>query len=146
VLVAQLRYARERGLPAVFHQRDAFDDFVAILRAEQAAPLRGVVHCFTGTAEQAEVLVGEFGLRLGIGGVLTFKTAGTLRDAVLAVGLEHVVLETDCPYLAPVPHRGCRNEPAFVAATAARLAELFALTPREVVTRTSSTAHSLFGA
>jgi TatD DNase family protein len=145
VLVAQLRYARERGWPAVFHQRDAFDDFVAILRDEAAAPLRGVVHCFTGNAEQARLLVGEFGLRLGIGGVLTFKTAGGLREAVLAVGLEHVVLETDCPYLAPVPHRGSRNEPAFVAATAARLAALFEVTADAVVTRTNSTARSLFG-
>jgi TatD DNase family protein len=145
VLVAQLRYARERGLPAVFHQRDAFDDFVATLREERAAPLRGVVHCFTGTAEEARVLVGEFGLRLGIGGVVTFKTAEPLREAVVAVGLEHIVLETDCPYLAPVPHRGARNEPAFVAATAARLAELFGTTVDEIVTRTTATARSLFG-
>lgn len=145
VLIAQLRYARERGLPAVFHQRDAFDDFVAILREEAAAPLRGVVHCFTGNAEQARLLVEEFGLRLGIGGVLTFKTAGGLREAVRAVGLEHLVLETDCPYLAPVPHRGSRNEPAFVAATAALLATLFDTTPADVVARTTETAGSIFG-
>jgi len=145
VLVAQLRYARERRLPAVFHQRDAFDDFVAVLRDEGAAPLRGVVHCFTGNAEQARLLVDEFGLRLGIGGVLTFKNAGALRDAVRTVGLEHVVLETDCPYLAPVPHRGRRNEPAFVAATAAQLASLFETTPDDVVARTNATARSLFG-
>jgi len=145
VLVAQLRYAREHGLPAIFHQRDAFDDFVAVLREEHAAPLRGVVHCFTGTADQARLLVDEFGLRLGIGGVLTFKTAGALRDAVQSVGLEHVVLETDCPYLAPVPHRGSRNEPAFVAATAARLAALFDTTSDAVIARTNATARSLFG-
>lgn len=146
VLVEQLRYARERGLPAVFHQRDAFDEFAAVLRDERATPLRGVVHCFTGDTRQARVLVEEFGLLLGIGGVLTFKSAGVLRDAVKAVGLEHLVLETDCPYLAPEPHRGRRNEPAFVAATAVRLAMLFDTTIDAVVARTTSTAQSLFGA
>jgi TatD DNase family protein len=146
VLIGQLRYARDRGLPAVFHQRDAFDDFAAILREEGAAPLRGVVHCFTGNAEQAHVLVEEFGLKLGIGGVVTFKTADPLREAVRSVGLDHVILETDCPYLAPVPHRGARNEPAFVASTAAGLAELFGTTVDEIVTRTNRTARSLLGA
>ena len=146
VFAAQLRYARERGLPLIFHQRDAFDDFVAILRAEFASPMRGVVHCFTGDAAQARILVDEFGLKLGIGGVVTFKTADALRDAVRGAGLAHIVLETACPYLAPVPHRGKRNEPAFMPATAARLAELFASDVEEIVTRTNANADTLFGA
>jgi TatD DNase family protein len=144
VLVSQLAYAREHDLPAIYHQRDAFDDFVAALR-EHGTGLRGVVHCFTGNAEQAKVFTSEFGLKLGIGGVATFKNAGALRDAIVAVGLDHVILETDCPYLAPVPYRGKRNEPAFVAATAETLATLFAIPASEIVARTTENATGLFG-
>ena len=142
-LVAQLHYARDRALPAVFHQRDAFDDFLSVLRTETNGGVRGVVHCFTGTADQAQTLVDEFGLRLGIGGVLTFKNARDLRDAVKAVGLDALILETDCPYLAPVPYRGKRNEPAFMAATAALVAELFETSLADVVDRTNHTARTL---
>ena len=134
-----------RRLPLIFHQRDAFDDFLAVLRGEFAAPMRGVVHCFTGDAAQARLLVDEFGLKLGIGGVVTFKTAEGLREAVREVGLDHIVLETDCPYLAPVPYRGKRNEPAFVAATAARVAEVLETSLDEVVKRSTDTAVALFG-
>ncbi len=144
VLVAQLGYARERELPAIFHERNAFEDFIDTVRRE-AGTLRGVVHCFTGDAEQARRLTGEYGFLLGIGGVLTFKNAQPLRDAVVAVGLDHLVLETDAPYLAPVPERGRRNEPAFMAATAARLAELLGLSVDEVVRRTTAAACALFG-
>ena len=150
VLAAQMRYASERGYAAIFHLRDAFDDFATVFaaheRAGAGAPLRGVVHCFTGDAEQAKRLTGEFGLFLGIGGVATFKSAQGVRDAVVAVGLQHIILETDCPYLAPVPHRGSRNEPAFLAATAALLADLFALPAPELIARTTANAVSLFGA
>lgn len=145
VLAGQLRYALDRDLPAVFHQREAFDEFVAIVRIVAAGPLRGVVHCFTGEPEQARLLVDEFDLRLGIGGVLTFKTAQNVRDSVLAVGLDKLILETDCPYLAPVPHRGRRNEPAFMAATAGLLAKLFETTVEDVISRTSKTARALLG-
>jgi len=145
VLVAQMRYARERSLPAVFHQRDAFPDFIDVLR-DEGRGLRGVVHCFTGDAEQGRRLTGEFGLMLGIGGVLTFKNAEPLRAAVTAVGLGTLVLETDAPYLAPAPHRGRRNEPSFVAATAIRLAELLETSLDEVTARTDATACALFGA
>jgi TatD DNase family protein len=141
---AQVQYARERGLPIVFHQRDAFDEFVATLRAEWRPGMRGVVHCFTGDTEQARCLVQEFGLCLGIGGVVTFKTAQALRDAVVAIGLERLVLETDCPYLAPVPMRGKRNEPAFIVHVAEVLARLFERTPGEVARVTGQTARVLF--
>jgi len=146
ILVEQLRYACEHPLPLIFHQRDAFDDFLGVLRSEFVAPMRGVVHCFTGDAPQARLLVDEFGLKLGIGGVLTFKNAESLRVAVREVGLEHVILETDAPYLAPVPNRGKRNEPAFVAFTASMLADVLERPLEDVVARTSANAAALFGA
>ncbi|MGD1066290.1 MAG: TatD family hydrolase [Vulcanimicrobiaceae bacterium] len=146
VLAAQLAYAREHGLPLVFHQREAHDDFVAALRAGyDPATQRGIVHCFTGTPDQARVFVEEFGLLLGIGGVVTFKTAQPLRDAVAAVGLDALVLETDCPYLAPVPHRGQRNEPAFVADTARVVAQVLGVDLATVQERTDATARGVFG-
>jgi TatD DNase family protein len=146
VLREQLRYAERRDLPAVFHQRDAWDDFFADLRTYAGANLRGVVHCFTGDAGQARTVADEFGLYLGIGGVLTFKSAQNVRDAVLAVGLDRIVLETDCPYLAPVPHRGGRNEPAYLGATAACVATLLRVDVAEVDARTTANATALFGA
>ncbi|HEX3463583.1 MAG TPA: TatD family hydrolase [Candidatus Elarobacter sp.] len=141
VFAAQLAYARERGLPLVFHQREAHDDFVAGLRAGyDARAQRGIVHCFTGTPDEARVFTGEFGLVLGIGGVITFKTAQPLRDAVREVGLDAIVLETDCPYLAPVPHRGKRNEPAFVADTARAVAEVLGTDVETVIARADANA------
>src|SRR6202166_2606526 len=144
VMVAQLGDARERALPLIFHQRDAYDDFAAILRDEFGRPMRGIVHCFTGDEAQARSFVEEFGLLLGIGGVLTFKNAQSLRDAVRAVGLDNIVLETDSPYLAPEPYRGKRNEPAFIAATATRLAELFQTGIADIIARTGANAAALF--
>jgi len=145
VLRAQIRFARNRDLPLVFHHREAFDDFVTILREEFSPPLRGVVHCFTGDRRQARTLTQEFGLLLGIGGVLTFKNAQPLRDAVRDVGLQSLVLETDCPYLAPVPLRGQRNEPAFVVHTARALADLIGMPLDDVVAVTDANARTLFG-
>lgn len=146
VLIAQLAYARTHALPLVFHQRDAFADFVAVLGEHyDRATMRGVVHCFTGTADEAQTFVENFDLLLGIGGVLTFKTAEPLREAVRAVGLEHLILETDCPYLAPIPHRGKRNEPAFMVETFRRVAELLACDPADVEAATTRNARRLFG-
>ncbi len=144
VLRAQIRLARERDLPLIFHHRDAFGDFHAILREEFAPGMRGVIHCFTGDTAQAKIYVDEFGLRLGIGGVLTFKTAEGLREAVRAVGLAPLIIETDCPYLAPIPHRGKRNEPAFVAATAAKIAQTLGLPLDDVLASTDATSRALF--
>jgi TatD DNase family protein len=145
VLRAQLRVAREAALPVVFHLRDAFDDFTAILRDEWKPPMRGVLHCFTGTPNEARTCVNEFGLLLGIGGVLTFPNAGNVRDAVRAVGIEHVVLETDCPYLAPVPMRGRRNEPSFIVHTAAKISESLGIGIADIVAATDRNAIRLFG-
>jgi len=143
-LEQQLAYARERSFPIIYHQREAFDDFLSILRNGRASEVPGVAHCFTGGAEQARILTGEFGLHLGIGGVLTFKSAQPLRDAVRAVGLAHLVLETDCPYLAPVPHRGARNEPAYVIETAKYLAAVLEVSIDDVVATTDANANALF--
>ena len=106
--------------------------------------MRGVIHCFTGDAEQARIYVAEFGLKLGIGGVITFKSAQSIRDAILEVGLEHCILETDCPYLAPVPHRGKRNEPAFVRDTAQALATLCGKALDDVLRITDENARAVF--
>jgi TatD DNase family protein len=145
VLLAQLAYARRHALPLVFHVRDAFADFVAVLREHyDRATMRGVIHCFTGTADEAHTFVDEFGLLLGIGGVVTFKTAEALRAAVRAVGLDALILETDCPYLAPVPHRGKRNEPAFMTETRRVVAELVDAPIADVDRRTTANARALF--
>ncbi len=144
VLRKQLRLAREAALPVVFHQRDAFEDFTAILRDEWTSAMRGVVHCFTGTPKEARTLVGEFGLFLGIGGVLTFPNASGLREAVCSVGPNRLLLETDCPYLAPVPMRGKRNEPSFVTHTAAKLGEVLGMPLDELAAMTDENARRLF--
>lgn len=145
VLIAQLDYARAHGLPVVFHQRDAFADFLAVLREHfDPTRMRGVIHCFSGDAVQAHTFIDEFGLRLGIGGVVTFKTAEGLRDAVRSVGLDSLLLETDCPYLAPIPHRGKRNEPAFMTQTLLRVAAILGREPDEVDAVTSANASALF--
>src|SRR6202163_325457 len=146
VFAAQLAYARERALPLVFHQREAHDDFVAGLRAGyDPRAQRGIVHCFTGTPAQARLFAGEFGLLLGIGGVVTFKTAQTLRDAVSEVGLASIVFETDCPYLAPIPHRGKRNEVAYVADTARAVAGVLGVDVETVVARADANARRVLG-
>ncbi len=144
VLREQLALAYEAGFPFIFHQRDAYDDFLAILRDQWRAPMRGVIHCFTGDTQQAQTFTEEFGLYLGIGGVVTFKTADLLREAVRNVGLDRLVLETDCPYLAPIPHRGSRNEPAYVALAAQKIAEILACSVDEVVTASDANARTLF--
>ncbi len=145
VLRAQLRIARDRNLPVIFHQRDAYDDFVAVLREEFTSGMRGVIHCFTGDTSQAKTFTEDFGLYLGIGGVLTFKAAEELRNAVRAVGIGAIVLETDCPYLAPVPMRGKRNEPAYVSYTHAKLSEVLDTNPGEILAQTDRNAQTLFG-
>jgi TatD DNase family protein len=144
VLREQLGLARDLHMPVIFHQRDAFEDFTGVLRDEFRDGMRGVVHCFTGDPEQAELLVREFDLKLGIGGVLTFKNAQGLRDAVTRVGLDSLVLETDAPYLAPIPMRGKRNEPAFVTYVAQTLSELFGVDPEIVDETTSRNSAALF--
>jgi TatD DNase family protein len=151
VLRKQLALAADYDLPVIFHEREALDTFVEILREERARraaanlpQLRGVIHCFTRDTDAAKIYTQEFGLHIGIGGVLTFKTAQGLRDAIVAVGLDKVILETDCPYLAPVPHRGKRNEPAFVTHTAEKLSEILSMSVADIVKTTTLNAQNLF--
>ncbi len=146
VLRDQIRLARERKLPLIFHHRDAFDDFVGILHDEfDPQTMSGVVHCFTGDTPQARTFVDEFGLKLGIGGVVTFAKADALRAALRSARIDSIVLETDCPYLAPVPKRGQRNEPAFLPHTAAKVAETLGLGVDEVIATSNRNAFTLFG-
>ena len=144
VLRAQIGIARTYGFPVIFHHRDAYDDFIQILSEEWVDGMRGVIHCFTGDVHQARTYVNEFGLYLGIGGVITFKTADPIREAVAAIGLSALVLETDCPYLAPIPHRGERNEPAYVSFTRDKVADLLGVSPEEVESETNTNARALF--
>jgi TatD DNase family protein len=145
VMRDQIAYARSAALPVVFHQREGYAEFVEILRdVWDRTAMRGVVHCFTGNAEQAHTFVDEFGLLLGIGGVVTFKTAEPLREAVRSVGLAPIVMETDCPYLAPVPYRGKRNEPAFVLESAKTVASLLGIDREALTAATTASANRLF--
>lgn len=110
----QLQIARDVGLPVSIHCRDAWADLVAIIREECASdPAPGILHSFTGTASEARLLA-AMGFMISFSGMITFRNAANLREAAQALRLDQVLIETDCPYLAPVPHRGRRNEPAFV--------------------------------
>jgi TatD DNase family protein len=120
----QLRLAKAEGLPVIIHSREADDETVEILRAEMArAPRGGIMHCFGGSVRMAEAVL-ELGFMISFAGNVTFKKADELREVARVVPLERLLVETDCPYLAPVPFRGRRNEPAHVVETARFLAEL----------------------
>jgi TatD DNase family protein len=139
----QLRLARELDLPVVIHTRDADDDTIAILKSETSGSLRGVLHCFTGDEHLAGAGL-DLGLHVSLAGILTFPKAGRLRETARIVPLDRLLAETDSPFLAPVPHRGKRNEPAFVARVIEALAELHALPASELADRTSANFHALF--
>jgi TatD DNase family protein len=141
-----LDLARRLGKPVVIHCRDAGPDVVRVLRADfdRGGPVRGVMHSFTGDAETARACLG-LGLHLSFAGMLTYKTAADLREVARLVPPERLLVETDSPYLAPVPVRGKRNEPAFVAHTAACLAGLMGLSVNELAEQTTRNARGLFG-
>ncbi|MDA0305563.1 MAG: TatD family hydrolase [Proteobacteria bacterium] len=121
---AHITAARETGLPLVIHNRDSDEDMIRVLRDEHArGPFPGVIHCFSSGPELAENVM-EIGLSISFSGIVTFKTADVLRDVARQVPIERILVETDSPYLAPVPKRGKRNEPAFTAFTAAEVAGL----------------------
>jgi len=136
----QIVWAMEKDLPIVIHSREATDACIEVVRGYPG--LRGVFHCFSGTLEQARA-VRETGLLLGIGGVVTFKNAG-LDKVIEAWGLEGVVMETDAPYLAPVPYRGKRNEPSYLPLVVDKLATITGLPAAEVIKITSENAKNLF--
>jgi TatD DNase family protein len=125
----QLAIAAESGKPIVIHTREAWDDTSAALRAHWQGP--GIMHCFTGDEAQARQAL-DLGFHLSFGGVLTFPKADAVRQAARVTPEDRLLVETDCPYLAPVPHRGKRNEPAFLVETVRRLAEVRGSTPEEI--------------
>jgi TatD DNase family protein len=139
VFERQLALAAEAGLPVVIHTREAWEDTLSILRA--AARLAGIrpsiMHCFTGDAAQARQVL-DLGFHLAFGGVLTFPKAETVREAARITPADRLLLETDCPYLAPVPIRGKRNEPAFLVETARRLAEARGVPLEEIAAQTNA--------
>lgn len=137
---AQLQLAVQLRLPVIIHCRDAYDDLLDILDNH---PLRGVLHCFSGERRHAQRALDK-GWYIGIGGVVTFKNATGLHEIVRSLPLRHLLLETDAPYLAPVPHRGQRNEPAYIPLIGSQVAALKNLAPEQVAEATTQNALNLF--
>lgn len=138
----QLEWARQLRLPLSIHCRNAFGHMARILEKRQDGGLSGVMHCFTGTEEEARVYL-DLGFHLGLGGVTTYKNCA-VKDYLRNIPLDRVVLETDAPYLSPVPHRGQRNEPAFLADTARKIAEVYGITLEALAEATTDNAKTLF--
>jgi TatD DNase family protein len=140
----QLRMARERGLPISIHTREAEADTLEILEDEwKGSGLGGVIHCFTGTRSFAEAAI-ELGFCISFSGVVTFKKAEELRETARAIPIDRILIETDSPFLAPVPYRGRRNEPSFVVEIAGRIAELRGMSLVEIGRQTSNNFMRLF--
>jgi TatD DNase family protein len=143
VFRAQVRLARERHLPVVIHTREADADTMAALKEEGGSDLRGVLHCFTGGPDLARAGL-DLGFYISLAGIVTFPKAAALRDTAKLVPLDRLLTETDSPFLAPVPHRGKRNEPAYVAQVVAALAADRGLAPGDLAARTTENFHALF--
>lgn len=142
--IAQLELAAKQRMPVVIHTRDAWADTIATLRMHWAPTgLPCVMHCFTGNAEQARECL-DLGFHLAFGGVTTFPKAADVREAARITPVDRLLLETDAPYLAPLPHRGKRNEPAFVADTARVIAEIRGISVEELAAQTTSNFERLF--
>jgi TatD DNase family protein len=141
---AHIRAARETGLPLIVHTRDADEDTVNILAEEMAeGAFPGLIHCFSSSRELAEKSV-ELGLYISISGIVTFKKAEAIRETVRDLPLERLLVETDAPYLAPVPRRGKTNEPAYVAHTAAKVAEVRGMGVADLADATTANFYRLF--
>jgi len=138
----QIRLAIKHDLPIVIHCREAFDEIFEILDKENCNKLRGVFHCFTGTIEQAKRAI-DLGFVLGIGGVVTFKNGG-IDKFLNQIDLKHIVLETDSPYLAPVPFRGKRNESSYIVYVIDKLSEIYGLSKEEIASVTTKNAKKVF--
>lgn len=140
--IHQIDLAKKYDLPIVIHSRNSFDELFRVLEDHNSTNLKGVFHCFTGNLAQAEKIIG-MGFLLGIGGVVTFKNSGL--DAVIEkTGLDHIILETDAPYLAPVPYRGKRNESAYIRIIAERISQITKIPLSRVAEITSANALKLF--
>jgi TatD DNase family protein len=139
----QIQLAKKYKLPIVIHCRDAFDEIFEVLESEKGADLFGIFHCFTGTYEQALRAI-SFNMKLGIGGVVTFKN-GKIDQFLHQIALKHIVLETDSPYLAPIPYRGKRNESSYVINVVQKLAEIYSISPDEIAEITTQNSKAVFG-
>ena len=141
---AHITASRLPNLPVIVHTRDADDDTIAILEDEMAkGSFTGLIHCFTGTQRLADAAL-SMGLYISVSGIATFKNSGALRDVIATVPMNRLLVETDAPFLAPVPHRGKTNEPAFVVHTATMLAELKGITAAELAAATTDNFFRLF--
>ena len=138
----QLDWAKQLSLPLSIHCRNAFEKMVKILEKKQDGGLRGIMHCFTGTEEEAKVYL-DLGFHLGLGGVTTYKNCG-VKEFLPNIPLDRIVLETDAPYLAPVPCRGKRNEPAFLVHTAQKIAEILQIPVEELAEATTKNVQTMF--
>lgn len=141
--VTQISFAKKHALPIVIHCRDAFDEIFEILEQENDEKLFGIFHCFTGTQDQAHKAI-SYGMKLGIGGVATFKN-GKIDQFLNQIAMEHIVLETDAPYLAPVPYRGKRNESAYLVKVLEKLAGIYGLDQHSIAQATTATSKTIFG-
>lgn len=139
----QLRLAKQHDLPVVVHVRNSFDETYKVLQEEQDGSLNGIFHCFSGNEEEAKKVI-DLGFFLGIGGVVTFKNS-SLDSEIKNIGPEHIVIETDAPYLAPVPKRGKRNETSYLIYTAQKLADIYDMPVAQIADITTQNAQSLFG-
>lgn len=139
----QVKLAKSLDLPIVIHLRNSFKEVYSIIKEEQDGNLKGVFHCFTGSLDEAQKVI-DIGFLLGIGGVVTFKNSN-LGEVIKELDPKNIVLETDAPYLAPVPKRGRRNESAYLAFVAQKIAEIYDISVEQVAEITSSNARQLFG-
>jgi TatD DNase family protein len=142
VLSEQLHWAKELGMPVSIHTRNAFHDMFKVLDHEQDGRLAGVMHCFNGTYDEARTAL-SYGFHLGLGGVITYKNCG-VKEFLADIPMERIVLETDDPYLPPVPYRGQRNEPAYIVKTADKVAEIYGVSAEEIINITTNNAKVLF--
>ncbi|CAK6470107.1 TatD family hydrolase [Peribacillus castrilensis] len=140
----QIRLAKKVGLPIIIHNREATADIVNILKEEEASRVGGIMHCFSGSAETALDCI-NMNFYISLGGPVTFKNAKKPKEVAAAVPLDRLLIETDCPYLAPHPYRGKRNEPSYVKLVAEQIAEIKQLTIEEVSQATTENAKKLFG-
>lgn len=139
----QIQLAKKYKLPIVIHCREAFDEIFEILEEEKGADLFGIFHCFSGTYEQALKAI-SYNMKLGIGGVVTFKN-GKIDQFMHQIDLKHLVLETDSPYLAPIPFRGKRNESSYLVNIVAKLAQIYEISESEIAARTTENSKAIFG-
>lgn len=139
----QIQLAKKYKLPIVIHCRESFDEIFDVLESEKSDDLFGVFHCFTGDFEQAQKAI-SYNMKLGIGGVVTFKNS-KIDTFLNQIDLKHIVLETDSPYLAPVPFRGKRNESSYIKLVAEKIAELYQLSIEEVALKTTENSKAIFG-